>query len=313
MLLGTPLFIGLIVGLSVFAFIMGIRVLFTSGENNDHFQNIMIGTAGPPPTLRDLEMQLSFRERVIKPIGATLLRRLGRLTPRSNFEALYRKLEMAGNPYGIGVGTFLGLRVFFALAFGVIFLLLLLLSSSSSLAIIVGIPFLFGIVGFILPNYWLLRKIAARQHEILKALPDALDMMTICVDAGLGLSGAMQRICENWDNALINEFRRVLSEVQIGRGRIEAFESMGKRTGVEEVNSFLTALTMAEKTGANIAQVLHIQAEQMRIARRQRAEKLAQEASIKMLFPLVFLIFPAMFAVILGPAIPQLLESFGGL
>ena len=170
-----------------------------------------------------------------------------------------------------------------------------------------------GLAGFMIPNYWLIKRIAARKHEILKSLPDALDMMVICVDAGMGLSGAMQRICDNWNNALVEEFARVLTETKLGRSRPDSLEAMAHRTGVKEMISFVMALTMAERLGASIAQVLHVQAEQMRIARRQRAEQLAREASIKMLFPLVFLIFPAMFAVILGPAVPQLLETFGSL
>jgi tight adherence protein C len=134
-------------------------------------------------------------------------------------------------------------------------------------------------------------------------------MMSICVNAGLGLQGAMQSVCENWDNALVEEFTRVLAEIRLGRGALEAMESMGKRTGVREMISFVMSLTLAHKLGVSIATVLPIQAEQMRIARRQKAEETARQASIKMLFPLVFLIFPAMFAVILGPAVPQLLET----
>jgi tight adherence protein C len=167
-----------------------------------------------------------------------------------------------------------------------------------------------GLVGFGLPNYWLSAQVKRRQIKILKALPDALDMLNICVRAGLGFTGAMQRFCDNWNNDLSEEFGRVITEVSLGKSRIEALEGMSRRTGVDEVISFVMAVSIAEKLGASIAQVLHIQAQQMRIARSQRAEKLAREASIKMLFPLVFLIFPAMFAVILGPTIPLLLETF---
>jgi tight adherence protein C len=168
-------------------------------------------------------------------------------------------------------------------------------------------------LGFMLPDLWLSGRASARQHDILRALPDALDMMTICVDAGLGLQGAMQTVCENWDNALVDEFTRVQAEVKLGRSAMDALDSMSKRTGVKEVMSFVMSITLAYKLGVSIANVLHIQAEQMRIARRQKAEETARQAAIKMLFPLVFLVFPAMFAVILGPAVPQLLETLGNL
>jgi tight adherence protein C len=160
---------------------------------------------------------------------------------------------------------------------------------------------------------WLSSRIGARQTEVLRALPDALDMMSICVSAGVGLQGAMQTVCENWDNPLVDEFTRVLAEIRLGRGAMESLESMGQRTRVKEMMSFATSLSMAQNMGISIAKVLPIQAEQMRIARRQKAEETARQASIKMLFPLVFLIFPAMFAVILGPAVPQLLETMSAL
>ncbi|MDX1520899.1 MAG: type II secretion system F family protein [Anaerolineae bacterium] len=312
MLIGAQLLLSLIIGLSVLAFIMGARAwLVPQGTFEDRLQNIL--EIQPGESLRNLEMQASFSERMIRPLGANLLNWLGKLAPQKNMEALDRKLESAGRPAKLTIHTFLGLKVFCGLlSAGVTFLLIYLIRSNPSFFILFGISGALGFVGYWLPTYWLLKRISNRQSDILKALPDALDMMVIAVDAGLGLSGAIQRICDNWDNALVDEFNRVLKETQVGRSRIDALESMGVRTGVKEVISFVMALTMAEKTGANIGQVLHIQAEQMRIARRQRAEQLAREAAIKMLFPLVFLIFPAMFAVILGPAVPQLLETLGG-
>jgi tight adherence protein C len=296
------------------ALLTGVRALVAPAEANDRLQELLDTSTDPPRTLRDLEMRASFYRRAIKPVTSALLQGLGRLAPQSNIEALLHKLEMAGFPGNLGVVDFLGLKILMGIFLaGLMALFVYLFRPGMSPFITVGLTLMFGVGGFLFPNYWLSVKTSARQTEILKALPDALDMMTIAVDAGLGLSGAMQRICDNWDNALVDEFTRVLAEVRLGRSRSEALESMAKRTGVQEVASFVLALTLAERMGANIAKVLHIQAEQMRVARRQRAEQLAREASIKMLFPLVFLIFPAMFAVILGPAIPQLLETFGNL
>jgi len=314
-MLGIQLILSLVVGISVLALFTGFRTLITSSnESDERLQELLQTASGAAPTLRQLEMRASFYQRAIRPIVDGLLQGLGQLAPQSNIDKLHRKLETAGFPGNLGVVDFLGLKILSGLLMGAFMLLLIYLARPEMFFIFkVGFSLLLAVMGFLVPNYWLLSRISARQSEILKALPDALDMMTIAVDAGLGLSGAMQRICDNWDNALVDEFVRVLAETRLGRSRSESLEQMGQRTGVKEVISFVTALTMAERLGANIANVLHIQAEQMRIARRQKAEQLAREAAIKMLFPLVFLIFPAMFAVILGPAVPQLLETFGSL
>jgi tight adherence protein C len=207
------------------------------------------------------------------------------------------------------VVDFLGLKILCGVLIAAVSAALLYFARNTTLIMTGGLGLLLGFLGFMLPNLWLSSRISSRQTEILRALPDALDMMSICVNAGVGLQGAMQTVCENWDNPLVDEFTRVLAEIRLGRSSLEALESMGNRTGVREVISFVMSMSMAQKLGVSIAKVLPIQAEQMRIARRQQAEEAARKAAIKMLFPLVFLIFPSMFAVILGPAIPQLLET----
>lgn len=314
MLIAAQILLSLIVGLSVLALFNGMRALTAPAGSEDRLQELLHSTSEAPVTLRELELRTSFFNRTIKPISRMLLQWLGKLAPQRNAEAVQRKLDTAGNPRNLSIADFLGLKLIAGMLLGgLLTLFVFIVRPGSSVLIIGGVGLSGGLAGFMIPNYWLLKRIAARQHEILKSLPDALDMMVICVDAGMGLSGAMQRICDNWDNALVEEFARVLTETKLGRSRTESLEAMAHRTGVKEMISFVMALTMAERLGASIAQVLHIQAEQMRIARRQRAEQLAREASIKMLFPLVFLIFPAMFAVILGPAVPQLLKTFGSL
>jgi tight adherence protein C len=310
MLLGVQVLLSLLVGLSVLAVINGVRAIVAPGQSTDRMQQFLGAAPGPLPTLQDLEMRASFFQRAIKPVGAALLQRLGQMAPQRNIEELHRKLETAGFPANMSVMDFLGLKVLFGVLLGGSLAAVVYLTRSQSLLIVAGSGISSGFVGFMLPNYWLLARMTSRKTEILRALPDVLDQMTICVDAGLGLQGAMQTVCEEWDNALSEEFTRVLAEIRLGRTRTEAFEGMGRRTGVPEIMSFVLAITLADKLGVPIAKVLHIQAEQMRIARRQRAEEIARQASIKMLFPLVFLIFPATFAVILGPAIPQLLETF---
>jgi tight adherence protein C len=313
MLAGAQVIISLVVGLSVLALVTGLRAIVAPGEPVDHLQQFMDTSSGASLTLRELEMRASFYQRALRPLFAAFLQRLGRLAPQRNIEELQRRLETAGLLARVSVVDFLGLKILCGAFFGALGAALIFISKSQSLLVVAGLGILIGILGFMLPNLWLTTQIRSRQRDILKAMPDALDMMSICVNAGLGMQGAMQTVCENWDNPLVEEFTRVLAEIRLGRSIIEALESMGKRTGVKEVMSFVLSLSMAYKLGVSIAKVLPIQAEQMRIARRQKAEETAREASIKMLFPLVFLIFPAMFAVILGPAVPQLVETMGAL
>jgi tight adherence protein C len=309
MITTAQILLSVIVGFSVLAVFMGIRAIVTPVESTDRVQQWILGADGGPPTLRELEMKASFYQRIIQPLLRGLLNQSGRLAPQKNVEALYQKLETAGFPGNLNVVDFLGLKILMGTLIGFLFAAVVYMVRTDSILIVGGTSLIFWVVGFMLPNAWLTTRVSARKKEVLKNMPDALDMMTVCVDAGLGLSGAIQRVAESWENALVDEFTRVLAEVKLGRTRLEALESMANRTDVDEMKNFVMALTLADKLGVSIAQVLHLQSKQMRVARRQRAEELARQASIKMLFPLVFLIFPAMFAVILGPAVPLLLET----
>jgi tight adherence protein C len=164
-------------------------------------------------------------------------------------------------------------------------------------------------VGFMLPQMWLRSTIDRRKQAIIKKLPDALDLMTICVDAGLTFDGAMDKVYEKWRDPLSLEFGRVLYEMQLGKSRRQALRDMVERIDVADVTSFVASVLQADQLGVSIGKVLRIQSEQMRVRRRQRAEEKAQQAPIKMLFPMVFLIFPAMFIVLLGPAGFQIIRS----
>jgi tight adherence protein C len=166
-----------------------------------------------------------------------------------------------------------------------------------------------AVFGFFLPSFYITSKIGRRQEAIIKKFPDALDLMSICVDAGLTFDGAMSRVAEKWDDPLANEFGRVLYEIQLGKSRRQALRDMSGRMEVSDVTSFVAAILQAEHLGVSIGRVLRIQSEQMRIRRRQRAEEKAQQAPVKMLFPLVFLIFPSMFIVLLGPAAFSILRN----
>ena len=167
-------------------------------------------------------------------------------------------------------------------------------------------------LGFFVPDYWLSRRIKARQKAILLAIPDTLDLLTISVKAGLGFDAALGKVVEKTQGPLTDEFRRTLAEVRIGKARRDALREMVARTNVPALTNFISAIIQAEQLGVAIARVLEVQSEQLRIQRRQRAEEMAAKAPIKMLFPLVGCIFPSMFIVILGPAIILIVTNLGG-
>jgi tight adherence protein C len=168
-------------------------------------------------------------------------------------------------------------------------------------------------LGYFLPVLWLNSRTRRRQGELVRALPDGLDMLNICVGAGLGFDAALSRVGEQWQTALSEEFNRVVAEIRLGKTRRQALLDLARRAEVMEIENFVATIVQADQLGVSIAKVLRTQAEQMRIIRRQRAEEQARQAVIKLLFPLVFMIFPSMLAVLLGPAIPQIFDTFSNL
>jgi tight adherence protein C len=261
-----------------------------------------------PMTLEELELTLPFRERVLIPMLFKLSRRLSRFTPRSNLEKLRQNLQEAGNPSRLGVNEFLGLRLVLGGGCGGSIFLLFAITGGSLMTIVL-FPMVIAAVGYMIPGVWLSRKIKERRKEIQLALADVIDLLTISVEAGLGFDPAMQRVVEKWENALTQEFGRMLSEMRIGKSRREAMKELTKRCNVDDLNVFISSIIQADQLGVSITQVLRVQSKQMRMRRRQRAEEQAHKAPIKMLFPMVFLIFPALYIVILGPAIPQIMNS----
>jgi tight adherence protein C len=261
-------------------------------------------------TLHDREMEQSFKQRVLKPLIRNWALKLGRLTPAGNNEKLKQKIAEAGNPSGIGPVEFVGMRMLLALGLGIGAFFLFGLSSGNPQVQFL-IPASLALFGFILPKIWLDRKAKARKKDLLRSLPDAIDLLAISVESGLGFDPAMLRVAEKWDNTISREFGRVLQEMRIGKSKREALREMSTRCGIEDLTTFVSAVVQADQLGVAITQVLRVQSEALRVRRRQRAEALAQKAPIKMLFPMAFLIFPALYVVILGPAVPRLVESFG--
>ena len=261
-----------------------------------------------PTTIEDIELSLPITDRIVVPI----LRRLGeivtRLTPQSMLENTSHRLELAGSPGNISAAEFWVIRGLTTMGLGVlIYIVLGNYDTSGGRRVLYTLGV--AVAGFWLPSMYLSSTIRRRQEAIIKKFPDALDLMSICVDAGLPFDGAMARVHEKWDDPLAEDFGRVIYEVQLGKSRRQALRDMAGRMDVNDVSSFVAAILQAEHLGVSIGKVLRIQSEQMRIRRRQRAEEKAHQAPIKMLFPLVFLIFPSMFIVLLGPAVLQIMRN----
>jgi tight adherence protein C len=263
-------------------------------------------------TLDELELQQPFSQRVLVPLTRTILAQLGKYGPKQSAERLKVSLQQAGNPGNITPMMFSGMRM-------ALFILLLIIGGAVTFGQGMETPkalmytAVAGGLGYLLPGIWLGQQIKKRKHNIVKALPDALDLLTISVEAGLAFDLALMRVADKWDNELSNEFKRALTDTRLGRARRDALKDMAQRTGVEDVQTFVAAIIQAEQLGVSIGKILRIQSDQMRIRRRQRAEEAAHKAPIKMLIPMAFLIFPSLFVVILGPAIPKLMTSLGSL
>jgi tight adherence protein C len=231
------------------------------------------------------------------------------LLPPSHIRRLSHNLVVAGNPFGWRVGHFVTAKLALALVLPALLGLLLFRGSDPLHGVVLIVTL--GVLGFYLPNIWLGSRMKRRQKEILRSLPDALDLLSISVEAGLGLDGALLEVVHKWQNALADEFSVVLAELKMGRSRKEALRGLTQRTDVQELGTFASALIQADELGMGIARPLALQAQQMRMKRRQRAEKLAHEAAVKMLIPMVLFIMPALFVVILGPSISQVAAAFG--
>ena len=276
-----------------------------------------LGSATNKPSIRaleELELAKPFVDRVIKPFLKRTSALAGRFAPGANAQAIAAKLAMAGNPRNLSVETFLGLKVVAAVALALLALgaqfLLPPLIAAPTLIMTSFYTLLAGVAGFFSPDLWIKDEVRKRQKTIRKALPDTIDVLSISVEAGLGLDAALGRICQKSHNPLTTEFEKYLTEMRLGKSRREALRQIQARTGVDDLNTFISAIIQADQLGVSIAKILRVQADQLRTKRRQRAEQLAQKAPLKMLFPMILFIFPSIFVVILGPSIPQIMGAF---
>ena len=261
-----------------------------------------------PKSLEELEMSLSFRERILIPFVKALADFVVKFTPEKQLESTRQLLNLAGPGNRMEPGTFWAMRIGLTIAFGVgMFIIMGVVArqtATNTLLFTVG----GAALGFFLPLLQVRSQIQRRQKSVLLALPDALDLLCICVEAGLGFDGAMGKVYEKWDNDLAVAFGRVLQEIQLGKLRREALRDMATSIQVPDLTTFVAAIIQADQLGVSMAKILRIQSDQMRVKRRQRAQERAQQAPVKMVFPLVLLIFPSIWIVLMGPAILQVME-----
>ena len=265
-----------------------------------------------PKSLRQQELEVPFRERVLGPTMRNITSLGRRLTPADQVGRIRRRLDLAGNPAGWDVDRVVSLKVLMSLV-------AVCLSVLVSVLLDVGLPrglaavAVAGLLGWFGPSLIVYQMAYNRSAQILKDLPDALDLLTISVEAGLGFDAALAQVARNTDGPLAAEFFRVLQEMQIGTGRMDALRGLGERTDVGDLQSFVAAMVQADSYGVPVANVLRVQSDEIRLKRSQRAEEAAQKVPVKILFPLIFGVMPALFVVIIGPAAVQAFYSFRGL
>ncbi len=300
---------------AIFLTVIGLRNPGASDDRLLESRLEELNQSEEPVTLRKLELSQPFRDRVIFPVAQKFGDLAIRFTPQNARQSIEKKLELAGasskmDPTIILFLQFIGM-VFFG---GVVMFVLSIGSLDWPFGRKLIVAFVFGLIGFYFPNLMLSSQISRRQKEIRKAMPDALDLLTICVEAGLGFDAAMAKVSEKWETQLSMAFARVIQEIQLGKVRKEALRDMADRIGLSEMTSFVAAVIQSEQLGVSLSKVLRIQADQMRIRRRQYAEEEAHKAPIKMLIPMAGLIFPSLMIVLLTPAGLRLFHSaLGGM
>jgi tight adherence protein C len=309
---------GLVAGVAVLLVTLGLRDSSSGGGIRQRLATYAPDQALQSSTsLEALELSRPFRDRILVPLTNQIARVTQRLSPGATLEKTEQRLARAGNPRGINVEGFYGLKGVVSVAFAVLITIFMYLNPSPGMvpyppqapvsSLLWGVTAL--VAGFFFPDLWIRDEMTRRQRRISRALPDSIDIIAISVEAGLGFDAACQRVASKSRDDLSFEFERYLLELRLGKSRKEALRNIIWRTGVPDLSQFITAIIQADQLGVSIANVLRIQSEQMRMRRRQRAEELAQKAPLKMLFPMAIFIFPSIFVVILGPVVPSIMNA----
>jgi tight adherence protein C len=266
-------------------------------------------TSAPSELTQDLDK--SFGERVLLPLQNRFTGLGRRLSGADSAERIRHKLDLAGNPPGWTVDRVMSGKVVGAMAglVGGVLFSFMLGGPLTKVIVVAGVT----LAGFFSPTFYLYQRAYDRSARLLRELPDAIDLLTISVESGLGFDAALQQVAHNTEGPLADEFSRVLREMQIGSSRSESLRALADRTNVGELRSFVGSMVQADAFGIPIANVLRVQSSEMRVKRRQRAEEKAQQVPVKMTIPLIFCNLPSLFIVIMGPAVLQVMDSFSGL
>jgi tight adherence protein C len=308
--MSVTLLLAIVVGLGILMIFIGLARTPQTNTAQMVQQRLQVyGAAGSdkPLTLEEVELSRPFSERFLRPAVERLGSMLSRSTPQKAAQDLDNRLEMAGRPGNLTPADFGAIRLIAAAVMAAVGLLLGLLMGGGIVYTVGGLVIGAGL-GYYLPVLWLKQKVDARRAQIQKGLPDAMDLLVIAVDAGLGFDAALARVTDKYKNALSDMFAKVLREVSLGRPRLEAMDEMGRSSGVDDLHNFIQAIIQSEQFGTGIGKILRIQADEMRRKRRQRAQEKAAQATLKMMLPMVGCIFPTLWIVLLGPAALILLK-----
>lgn len=264
------------------------------------------------PTAMQQELDPSFQDRVLNPVVDRFVGLGRKLTPADYADRIKTKLDIAGNPPKWTVDRVISLKfIGFMIALGLALIACTVLDVSATRMMVACVAA--ALVGYNAPNLYLHQKGRDRSQKMRQALPDAIDLLTISVEAGLAFDSALSQVARNTEGPLADEFARVLQEMQIGLGRVKALRALGERTTLPDLRSFVSAMVQADAFGIPIGQVLRVQSSEMRVKRRQRAEEMAMKIPVKILIPLMFCILPCLFITVMGPAVLSAMENFSGL
>ena len=289
----------LFVEAALFGLVLGLYIVAPSAAQERLQVQLREISRRPPHSPEEPGEEEGFLQRVLVPLAGVTSARFARLLPERQVDALRVKLARAGN--STTPGTIFGSRVLLALL-GLSFM------AFGGRAILIAAAL--AVLGWRLPDFWLAQRVAARQRIFARALPDVMDLLSVSVEAGLGFDAALARVSERFPAPVSTEFGFTLREIQLGRPRAEALRAFASRVGLPELDAFVTSIIQADELGIGMANVLRVQSDQMRTLRRQKAQEKALKTPIKMLFPLVFFIFPAIFVVLLGPAVLAFVHTF---
>lgn len=301
-----------IIAVLVFAMVLVVVMALIADERrmriDDRRRNLHQGPQSPIAE----ELSLPFYQRVVEPVLGRMVTAVGAMAPAEALENARAELERAGRPMGMDAQSFISLRVFSAVAgLGVAVWLWANPIFGESMQIpVAGFAAVIGLLG---PHYILQKSVEGRHAEIRKALPDIIDLLVVSVEAGAGLDGALAEVVERKDGALVEEFERLLGEVRVGKTRKRAWQDMADRVGEDNLSALVASLAQAEQLGVSIAKALRTQSDSLRTRRSLQIREVAAALPVKMLFPLIFFIFPALFVILLGPALLSMKDVLGAL